>query len=97
MYHQPYKHYRAGAIDAATRIGCTDFNKLEFLSAITAIRNKAFKYTTISAFWQTGLIPFNPATKRREILKAAQKKPRKELRREVRMKAKAWSKALKAN
>ena len=58
---QPYKHYHAEAIDEATRTGCTDFSKLEFLSAITAIRKKTFKYTTIlSAFRQTGLIPFNP-------------------------------------
>jgi hypothetical protein len=60
MVFQPYKHYHAEAIDAATRTGCSDFNKLEFLAAITSIRKKALKSTTIkSAFRQTGLIPYN--------------------------------------
>ena len=58
---QPYKHFHAGAIDAATRTGCSDFNKLEFLAALTSIREQTFKKTTVlSAFRQTGLIPFNP-------------------------------------
>ncbi len=34
---QPDKHYDAEAIDEATRTGCTDFNKLEFLAALTSI------------------------------------------------------------
>ena len=36
-----FSHYHAEAIDASTRTGCTDANKLELLSTI------AFKYTTI--------------------------------------------------
>jgi len=58
---QPYKHYHAEAVDNATRTGCSDFNKLEFLAAITSIRRQAFKPSTIiSAFQTTGLIPYNP-------------------------------------
>jgi len=59
---QPLKHYHAEAIDKATRTGCSDFNKLEFLSAITSIREQAFKESTIiSSFRRTCLIPYNPA------------------------------------
>ena len=59
--NQPYKHFHAAAIDAATRTGCPDSNKLEFLAALTSIREQTFKKTTVlSAFRQTGLIPFNP-------------------------------------
>ena len=58
---QPYKHYHAEAVDSVTRAGCPDFNKLEFLAAITSIRRQAFKPSTIvSAFRKTGLIPYNP-------------------------------------
>ena len=58
---QPYKHFHAEAVDAATRTGCSDFNKLEFFAALSSIRKQTFKRTTIlSAFRQTGLIPFNP-------------------------------------
>ena len=59
---QPYKHYHAEAVDAATRTGCSDFNKVEFLAAIHSVRRQAFKRSTITlAFRQTGLIPYNPA------------------------------------
>ena len=59
---QPYKHYHAEAVDAATRTGCSDFNKVEFLAAIHSIRRQTFEWSTIiSAFLQTGLIPYNPA------------------------------------
>ena len=34
---QPYKHWHAEAIDEATRTGCEDFNKLEFLKALGSI------------------------------------------------------------
>ena len=48
-------------IDAAARTGCSDFNKVEFLAALTSIREQAFKETAVlSAFRQTGSIPFNP-------------------------------------
>ena len=58
---QPLKHYHTEAIELATRTGCSDFNKIEFLSAISSIRQQAFKRTTIlSSFRKTGLIPFNP-------------------------------------
>ena len=58
---QPLKHYHTEAIDRATRTGCSDFNKIEFLSALRSIRQQAFKSTTIvSAFRKTGLIPWNP-------------------------------------
>ena len=56
---QPYKHFHAEAIDVATRTGCSDFNKLEFLTAPTSIHEQTFKKTTVlSAFRQTGLILF---------------------------------------
>ena len=35
---QPYKHFHAEAVDAATRTGCSDFNKLEFLTALGSVR-----------------------------------------------------------
>ena len=58
---QPLKFYHSEAIEEATRTGCSDFNKVEFLSAIGSIREHAFKRTTIlSAFRKTGLIPYNP-------------------------------------
>lgn len=59
---QPLKHFHAEAIDYATRTGCSDFNKIEFLSALTSIRSQAFKKSTIiSAFQKTGLVPYDPA------------------------------------
>jgi len=59
---QPYKHYHSEAIEAATRTGCTDFDKVEFLTAIDSIRQQTFKPSTIcSAFRATGLVPYNPS------------------------------------
>ena len=58
---QPYKHYHGEAVDAATRTGCSQFDKTEFFTAIESIRTQTFKPTTIlSAFRKTGLWPFNP-------------------------------------
>jgi len=58
---QSVKHFHAQAIDYATRTRCTDFNKLEFLSAIISIRSLAFKLTTINSFFRkTGLLPYCP-------------------------------------
>jgi len=58
---QPYKHWHVEAIDAATRTGCTNFNKVEFLAALQSIRSQTFKKSTILSAWrQTGLIPWNP-------------------------------------
>ena len=45
----------------ATRTGCTDFNKIEFLDAIASIRAHTFKPSTIISSWRkSGLIPFYP-------------------------------------
>jgi len=58
---QPYKHYHSEAVDTATRTGCSQFDKIEFFTAIESIRTQTFKPTTIlSAFRKTGLWPFNP-------------------------------------
>ena len=58
---QQYKHYHTKAIDIAVRDGCIQITKVEFLAAISDIRRKTFKKSTIySAFAKTGLIPFNP-------------------------------------
>ena len=35
---QPYKHYHAEAVEAATRMGCGDFDNAEFLDRIDSIR-----------------------------------------------------------
>lgn len=58
---QPYKHYHSQAVQKATRLGCAEFDKLQFLSCLKSICEKTFKKTTIlSAFRACGLIPFNP-------------------------------------
>jgi len=58
---QPYRHYHTEAVEAATRTGCGDFDKAEFLDTIDIIRQQSFKSSTIhSAFHATGLIPYNP-------------------------------------
>jgi DDE superfamily endonuclease len=58
---QPFKHFHAKAIDYATRTGCSDFNKLEFLAAIDSIRQQTFKKNSIlSSFRECSLIPYNP-------------------------------------
>jgi len=58
---QPYKHYHSEAVEAATRTGCGDFDKVEFLDKIHSIRQQTFKTSTVcSAFRATGLIPYNP-------------------------------------
>ena len=58
---QPYRHYHAEAVDQATRSGCSEFDKMEFLNAIDSIRLSTFKPSTIiSSFRKTGLIPFDP-------------------------------------
>lgn len=44
---QLLKHFHTEAVEVATRTGCSDFNKLEFHSAISSIRQQAFKHTTI--------------------------------------------------
>ena len=58
---QPFKHYHKQAVEAATRTGCTNFNKVEFLDAIHSIRSHTFKPSTIMSGWRkSGLIPLNP-------------------------------------
>ena len=59
---QPYKHHHGQAVDNATRTGCSDFNKVEFLAALYGIRKKTFKPQTIRhAFREAGIVPFYPA------------------------------------
>ena len=58
---QPLKHYHKQQVEVATRLGCDDFNKVEFLNAIQLIRRKTFTETTIKAsFREAGLYPLNP-------------------------------------
>jgi len=58
---QPYKHYHAEAVEKATRTGCGDFNKSEFLDTIDTICQQTFKPSTLrSGFRAAGLIPYNP-------------------------------------
>jgi len=58
---QPYKHYHAEDVEKATRTGCGDFNKSEFLDTIDTIHLQTFKPSTVrSGFRATGLIPYNP-------------------------------------
>jgi DDE superfamily endonuclease len=59
---QPFKHFHSKAVDYATRTGCGDFSKLEFLAAIGSIRQQTFKKNSIlSSFRECGLVPFNPS------------------------------------
>ena len=61
MVFQPYKHYHAEAVEAATRTGRGNFEKAEFLDTIDSIHQQTFKsFTIYSAFRATGLIPCNP-------------------------------------
>jgi len=63
VFSQPHKHSHAEAVDSATLSGCSGFNKLSLLAAITSIRRQAFKQSTIvSAFRETGLVPYSPET-----------------------------------
>ena len=73
---QPYKHYHAEAVEAATRMGCGDFNKIEFLDKIDSIRQQTFKPSTIqSAFRATGLIPYDPSIVISKLREAAPPPP----------------------
>lgn len=48
-------------MEEATRLGCADFDKIEFLASLRSIRNQTLKESTItSAFQACGLIPCNP-------------------------------------
>ena len=48
---QPYKHWHAEAVDRSARLGCSDYNKLEFFSDFEWFRRQALSLSTIkSAF-----------------------------------------------
>ncbi len=56
------KHWHSEAVLEATYSGCDRFNKIEFLHALSSIRTKTLKKTTIRhGFRDTGISPFNPA------------------------------------
>jgi hypothetical protein len=58
---QPYKHWHAEAVDRSARLGCSDYNKLEFFSDFEWFRRQALSPSTIkSAFEKTGIWPYNP-------------------------------------
>jgi len=46
---QPLKHYHAEAVEAAIRMGCGDFDKVEFLDKIDSIRQQTFQPSTIAS------------------------------------------------
>lgn len=57
----PTKLNHSEAIDATMRTGVPEFSKLDFLASLTTIRAKIFnKSTILSAFKNSGLIPYNP-------------------------------------
>jgi hypothetical protein len=57
---QLFKHFHDKAVDYATRTGCGDFTKLEFLAAIDSIRQQTFKKSSIlSSFQECSLVSFN--------------------------------------
>jgi hypothetical protein len=71
---QPYKHYQRAAVEAATRTGCTDFNKPELLNAIDSIRAQTFTQSTILSSWaKAGIFPWNPE---RVLQKVRARQPR---------------------
>jgi hypothetical protein len=57
----PFKHHHAEAVDAATRTGCTLFNKVKFLASLNSIRKATFKPNTIKTSWRlAGISPWRP-------------------------------------
>jgi hypothetical protein len=61
MIFQSFKHFHVKAVNNATYIGCSDFNKLEFLVVINRIRQYTFKkHSLLSSFQQCGIVPYNP-------------------------------------
>ncbi len=60
VLYQSYKHSQAEDIDEATRTGCTNFKKTEFLASLSSIRQHMFKHSLIvSSVRKTDIIPFN--------------------------------------
>ena len=58
---QPYKHWHAKAVDEALQTGCVNYTKAEFLADFEGFRDKALTpRTIISAFYKTGIEPFDP-------------------------------------
>jgi len=59
---QLYKHYNTEAVEQATRTGCSDFNKVEFLHALRSIREQTFKKKKHHPHCipETGLLPSPP-------------------------------------
>jgi hypothetical protein len=56
-----FKHWHSEAIADATQSGCGKFTKIEFLHALSEIRRRTFKKSTILAGFQlTGIVPWNP-------------------------------------
>ena len=58
----PWKDQYIEAVDTSFRTGCTDFDKVEFLSILAQVRKKSLKSSSIRHAWQkAGLWPFNPS------------------------------------
>ena len=58
---QPYKHYQSVILDEAALRSNLDFNKLDFLAALSIVRKQTFKPTNISSAWRrSGLYLYNP-------------------------------------
>ena len=58
---QPFKHWYTEAIDEAMRQAQGEYSRVDFLANFQAIRNRAFKPTTVVSAWRkSGLIPYNP-------------------------------------
>ena len=58
----PWKKNYRDAIDQSYQTGCTNFDKLEFLDSIYAVRKRTFKASNVVHAWKkAGLLPINPA------------------------------------
>ena len=69
---QPFKHWHTESVDAAVRLGSSDFDRLDFLAAFNWMRSQTFKPSTIkSAFRKTGWVPYNPEIVLEQIRKHA--------------------------
>ena len=59
---QPFKHWHTEAIDTAMRQANGDYIRIDFLANFQAVHDRAFKISTIISAWEeTGLIPYNPS------------------------------------
>lgn len=58
---QLYKYYHSKTIDETMQIGILKFGKLDFLASLITICAKPFKkFTIVSGFKKTSLIPYDP-------------------------------------